>query len=970
MKQDYIDINKKRIFTLLMTTILILVSVSCKKHLSVTTQELKSWQGVNSPDINRQFTTEYMRSRPPRMVQKINDCWTFNYFPEEALNEKPAAKDYDDSKWPAIAVPHSWQSYEITRQLHPFVLNASEKESSYFGDEIGVGNPAYWWNGWGWYRKKIEFTIPVRNKRFFLEFDGIMKYCRVYLNGQYLGEHKGGFNPFYFEISEYVKQGKINTLAVAVRNKQDDEFRIPPMYSGNQVHTGGIYRDVRIVVKSPVYIPFQGSTEHEGGTFVTTPFVSKDSATVKVKTWIKNDTRKPVKVVLKTTIENANNKEICFTSSEKEFPAGEIGQFVQVLPTIQNPGLWSPDTPVLYKVNSFVYVNDELTDHYESPLGFRTFQWDYNKNIGILNGNPIHIHGTNRTQQFPWLNNAIPEWIDIMDIADIRFGLGHNFIRPNIHPNNLLIHDLFDQWGMLVNLGSPMIKDIDFSEEVQEQMVREAVRQHRNRPSIVFYSVGNETNDGADSKWIYGEDSTRIIHARKVTGGKGDYVTHDHTNMDMENLLRVTVRGWTDSDIYPDNPDNGQLAGNEKWQHERATVQDGSVRGRIDMPNGVMWMYSDDGAARVYKNCPLKNINPKGWVDPYRIPKYMYFLWQANYATEPMAFIHPHLWQEKYIGTEQDVIIDSNCDKVTLFVDGKKVGTKMPDKENFHVVKFDNVMVQQGNLKVIGQKQKGLYEFVLPMAGKPHKLRIKSSHNEIQAKRNSVVTIMADVVDREGNQVQAFNNVLNWEVEGPASLIGPSHWETDIYKNNADSGAWYIVAPVLNLIRSNGEPGNITIKVSSAGLAPSTVKIQAVPGKKQEGSFVREYALKNEGRKPVEWKVAFEMIDGSIYPKMMPVEFDFHLDVSKESNYYLKYFTNFMKDRNPELSGYTNLIEVIAEHFTEHIMKNNGILVADDYNFMVERVNKFLRASAGHTDNIENNMNKKYLRRVIEKGDY
>src|SRR5690606_25188860 len=129
-------------------------------------------------------------------------------------------------------------------------------------------------------------------------------------------------------------------------------------------------------------------------------------------------------------------------------------------------------------------------------------------------------------------------------------------------------------------------------------------------------------------------------------------VKHDHTNMDMENLLRCTVRGWTHDDIYPENPINGQHAGNEVWQHDRAFVQDGSVRGRIDMPNGVMWMYSDDGADRVYKNAPLKNINPKGWVDLYRVPKYIYFLWQANYYSNPMAFIHPHSWQRKYIGTK------------------------------------------------------------------------------------------------------------------------------------------------------------------------------------------------------------------------------------------------------------------------------------------------------------------------------
>lgn len=958
----------------LIVTIIFALGVSCKEHSSVIIQELKPWHDANGPEINKKFTTEYMRSRPPRMVQKINEEWTFNYFSNEIIDEQFAMGDYNDSKWTAIAIPHSWQNYETTRQLHPFVLNASEMRNGlwYSGKAVDVGDPNYWWDGWGWYRKKFESTLPIQGKRIFLEFDGVMKYCRVYLNGQYLGEHKGGFNSFYFDITRYLKQGQVNTLVVAVMNKLDDKFRIPPMYSGNQVHPGGIYRDVSIVVKEEVYIPFQGSSLHEGGTFVTTPYVDKDSAYVNVKTWVKNDTQSGKEVELKTTVEDETQQEICSVTSKHMIGTGIIQQFNQSLPKVIRPKLWSPETPNLYKVHSFVYVDGILFDHYESPLGFRTFKWDYVKNLGILNGEYLNIHGTNRTQSFPWLNNAIPAWIDILDIKDIRFGLGHNFIRPNVHPNNFLMHDLFDQWGMLVDLGSPMIKDIDFSEEVQEQMVREAVRQHRNRPSIVFYDVGNETNDGADSKWIYQEDSTRIIHARYVTGGKGDYVTHDQTNMNMENLLRCSIRGWTDDDVYYENPVEGQHAGNEEWQHDQAIVQDGSTRGRIDMPNGVMWMYSDDGAARVYKNCPLKNINPKGWVDAYRIPKYMYFLWQANYIRKPMAFIHPHFWQEKYIGTRHDIVIDSNCDEVTLFANQKKIGTRYPEKENFHIIHFENVLVEQGELRAIGKKQSETYEFVLPMAGNPVKLRLRASHDEIQATRNSIVAITVDAVDGKGTQVQAFNNILEWEVQGPATLIGPPHWETDIHKNVADSGVWYIAAPVLNLIRSNGEPGAITVKVSSPGMGSAKIKINAAPVKEDKNGFIKEFALADEGRIPVEWRTAFAKANQVVNKKMNPVWFDFHLEVGKGYGYYVKYFTGFIKTHSPDLTGYPTLMETLAEHFSEHILKNNGILVADDYNFMVERINNFLRIVANHIQNksMKELMDKEYLKGVVRQGHF
>jgi len=946
------------------------LAANCRSQAQPLVQELKPWQDAGGPEINKKYTTAYMRSRPPRMVQKINEEWTFNYFPNDLIDEQFAKNDFDDSMWSAISIPHSWQNYETTRQLHPFVLNASEMRNGlwYSGKAVDAGNPNYWWDGWGWYRKNFEMALPVKGKRIFIEFDGVMKYCRVYLNGQYLGEHEGGFNSFYFDITGYLKHGQVNTLAVAVMNKLDDQFRIPPMYSGNQVHPGGIYRDVSIVVKKEVYIPFQGSSLHEGGTFVTTPFVDKDSAQVNVKTWAKNDTRSKKRIVLKTTIEDENLQEICSVTSTRPVDPGIIEKFDQALPKIVQPKLWSPEIPNLYVVHSYVYVNDTLCDHYESPLGIRTFKWDYVKNMGILNGKYIHIHGTNRTQSYPWLNNAIPAWIDILDLRDGRFGLGHNFIRPSIHPNNFLMHDLFDQWGILADLGSPMIKDIDFSEEVQEQMVREAVRQHRNRPSIVFYDVGNETNDGADSKWIYQEDSTRIIHARYVTGGAGDYVTHDQTNMNMENLLRVTVRGWTHDDVFAENPVSGQHTGNEEWQHDRAAVQDGSVRGRIDMPNGVMWMYADDGAARVYKNCPLKNINPKGWVDGYRVPKYLYFLWKANYTEEPMVFIHPHYWQEKYIGTKKEIVVDSNCDEVSLFVHQKLIGKEYPRKENFYCVRFKDVLVESGDLKAVGKKQGKAYEFALPMASNPSHLRLRTSHDHIDAKRSSIVAITADVVDKNGIQVQGFNNDLEWEVQGPATLVGPRHWETDTHKNNADSGVWYISTPVVNLVRSNGEPGTIIIKVSSPGLKSAQVEIVAGSPEMKEGDLVHEFPLANTGRVPVDWRQAFTKTEQTVYQKMNPIDFDFNLPTEKEYSYFRRYFSDFIETHNPDLAVYPILIETIAAHFSEHVIKNQGILVADDYNFMVDRINHFLSSVAGKNIYEGKLLNKKYLKDMVSKG--
>ena len=185
--------------------------------------------------------------------------------------------DFNDSTWPAIAVPHTWQTYETTGKVHPFLFDASEKDDP------------YWWRGWGWYRKHFSIGKEQAGRKVFVEFDGVQKYSRVWVNGQPVGDHKGGYSGFYFDITDLVRWGQDNVLAVAVCNRQNDPFRIPPMSAGNFDVYGGIYRDVRLVVTDRLYIPFQGSSKHQGGTFVTTPSVSQDAAEVRIRTWVSND---------------------------------------------------------------------------------------------------------------------------------------------------------------------------------------------------------------------------------------------------------------------------------------------------------------------------------------------------------------------------------------------------------------------------------------------------------------------------------------------------------------------------------------------------------------------------------------------------------------------------------------------------------------------------------------------------------
>ena len=208
--------------------------------------------GAEKIGVKRQWTWEYMNSRPPRKTGNFNRNWTFNYFPASGVDTAMVAPTFDDDKWQAIALPHTWQTYETTRELHPYIRNASERDDP------------YWWKGWGYYRKHFSVDQSVHGQKIFLELDGVQKYSRVYLNGKFIGDHKGGYNSFSFELTPFIQIDKDNVLVVAVNNTRSDKYRIPPMTAGNFDVYGGIYRDVRLVVKNNVYFPYQGSYEHQG----------------------------------------------------------------------------------------------------------------------------------------------------------------------------------------------------------------------------------------------------------------------------------------------------------------------------------------------------------------------------------------------------------------------------------------------------------------------------------------------------------------------------------------------------------------------------------------------------------------------------------------------------------------------------------------------------------------------------------
>jgi beta-galactosidase len=862
---------------------------------------------------------EIQKSR--RIEKVINSQWTFNYFSGNGAGKGYESPGLDDSKWPVVSIPHTWYTYETTGETHPFIRNVLEKE-----------NP-YWWVGWGWYRKHFSMSKDYTGSKVFVEFEGVQKYCKVWLNGKYLGDHKGGYGSFDFDITEFIKNGEDNLLVVAVNNRQNDEFKIPPLAAGDFNVYGGIYRDVKIVLTDRLYIPMQGSATHEGGTFVTTPRVSEKEGIVRVRTWVKNDYKEKKECTLLTSIMDSTGKIFQVLKTEAEIDPGQTYTFDQASKPVKNPHLWSNDDPYLYKVSSQVLDGKTITDNYNSPLGFRWFRWDNKEEFLYVNGKKLIIHGGNRHQEYPWLGDAIPKWITSMDIADIAGNLNYNFIRTAHYPNDRIVYDLTDKYGMVVDEGVPYVGNQEFSPEVQVQQLKEMIRRDRNHPSIMIWSMGDGTNHMADSKYALEEDTTRLLTAVKVSNGSSVANAKNLDNvMIMDELRRAAIRGWYNKDVRDLEPADGQQCGTEEHQQNALKAS-----AKFGMGNLCSWIYADHGTNREFLNSPLRNVSPEGYVDVYREPKYAYFFWQANYGKKPMVFIHPHFWRSKYIDQRKDIVVNTSCDSVELFVNGISHGFKIISQSNFHSVTFNNIHIEAGTISAVAKLGGKTVRASVTMSERPAKIILTASHSRIKADRGSVVLIRANIVDSKGNHVYGANNTVRWNITGPATLVGPAIYESDINKNHMSDGVWYMDMPVSNVIRSNGTKGRIHITVSASGLATGAADIEAEDDI-QDNTVISEPALHDTGRGTVARFILNSNKLDEVPREIKPVSEEINLDHSERSGYAVS-MRDFIKKNNPSVDTTTTEFRTLIGLISSQLANSGGHLAVEDINFSIDHYN-------------------------------
>ena len=445
------------------------------------------------------------KSESPRQKESFNENWTF-HLGDDAEAYKP---EFDDSGWRKLDVPHDWA---IEGEF-------SEKNPSGSGGGALPG-------GIGWYRKTFTVDKKSEGKKIFIDFDGVYMNSEVWINGISLGMRPYGYISFQYDLTEHIRFGENNLIAVRVDNSEQPNSR---WYSGC-----GIYRNVWLTITDPIHVDLWG-------TYVTTPEITKEQASVLVETNVKNETNTAEEIVVSTSILDAKGKSVLEYISSHVTNPGEIAKVSQHL-HINDPVLWTLENPYLYSVFTKIYTGIKLRDEYVTPLGVRSFVFDAKKGFS-LNGVPTKIRGVCLHHDLGALGSAVNTRAIERQLQIMR-DMGVNGIRTSHNPPAPELLQLCDKMGFIVmnetfDMWRKKKTAYDYSRyfnEWHERDLTDHILRDRNHPSVFMWSIGNEVLE----QWTHADaDTLDIQKANLLLNLKRDPNTlaHDGEELSVNSLL-------------------------------------------------------------------------------------------------------------------------------------------------------------------------------------------------------------------------------------------------------------------------------------------------------------------------------------------------------------------------------------------------------------------------------------------------
>ncbi|MCU4163939.1 glycoside hydrolase family 2 TIM barrel-domain containing protein [Carboxylicivirga caseinilyticus] len=779
------------------------------------------------------------QSNEIKRKQNFDENWSF-----KLTNDNNAAfTDFNDTDWRNLNLPHDWSIEGKPEQKNPM-----------------SGPGGYFPDGTGWCRKTFDVPAQWKNKKISIYFEGVYMNAEVFINGHSLGIHPYGYTSFYHDLTPYILHGSSNLIAVRVDNSQQINCR---WYSGS-----GIYRHVWLKVTEPLHIAYWGTT-------ITTPEVNDSIAIVEVKTLVKNETDETQKFELVTEIKDNRFKGVCGGTEFVEIEANEEKEVIQSL-TVNNPSLWSPESPILYTSSTQITINRDSIDEVETQFGIRTIEYSADKGF-LLNGESVVLNGGCVHHDNGSLGAAAYDRAEERKVELLKKA-GFNAVRTSHNPPSEAFLEACDRLGLLVIDESfdgwrTQKTPYDYAsifDEWWQRDIESMVKRDRNHPSIIMWSVGNEIIERTSleavqtakmlAEEIYKLDPTRPMTSAMTSWGEGweifdplmaehdvcgyNYMLHEAEKDHERDPERIIFQ----SESYPKDAfwvwDMSQkhtyIIGDFVWTAMDYLGESGIGRYYYPgEPKGEHWesdLYPWHGAY-------CGDIDLTGWRKP--ISHYRNILWNETEklylaVKEPhpasgeikttMWAVHP-TWESwnwpGFEGKSIDVEVYSKYASVRLYLNNELIGEKSTGVEEQFKATF-SVPYLAGTLKAVGiENGMEVESKVLNTAGKVESINLIADRTSIKSDGQDLSFITVQMVDNDGVLNPTAVNHLDFSVTGPGEIIAVDNG--DLRDTNAyitpSRKAWNGRAMVV--VKSSKKAGKIKLTVSSEGLADSKIEIES-----------------------------------------------------------------------------------------------------------------------------------------------
>ena len=708
----------------------------------------------------------------------------FNFLTKAGNGDGPADPNFDDRAWRKINVPHDW-AVEA-----PFNPKAS---FSHGFKEAGKGFPD---KNVGWYRKSLLIPESDLGKIITIQFDGVFRHSKVWINGHYLGLQDSGYNGFEYDLTPYINYGGQNVISVRVDASLEEGW----YYEG-----AGIYRHVYLNKKSPLHIK-------TNGTFVKTPFISTQEAKVDVLVTVSNFSNYKTDFEIQQTIRDHSGAIVAKISNKHNPPLYYESKDYQTSVKIQNPKLWSIEDPYLYTLTTQIKENGIIIDSYDTIFGIRNFKFDPEHGF-YLNGKHVKLKGTNNHQDHAGVGVALPDELIYWRIKKLK-EMGSNAYRTSHHPPTPELLKACDELGMVVVNESRLMGVND----LHLDNLKYLIERDRNHPSVIVWSVGNEEwkiegNDyGKRIAQVLQDYSHRLDPTRPVTiglssgfqNGISDMVEiigynylgngdiDQHRNLFKHQPGMGTEEGSTHSTrgiYYSDDVKQYKAAYDRKPRSTFYSIQEGwkFYSERPYLAGVFFWTGFD------YRGEPT----PYGWPsvhsyfglhDTAGFPKDNVYYLKSWWRTDPVLHILPHWnWQGKE-GEIIDVWVYSNLDEVELFLNQKSLGRK---KMEFNGHLEWKVPYKKGEVSAIGYKNgKKVMSSSRKTTSTASKINLTAHQTELK-NESDIAIITVEMIDKSGLSIPTSNAEILFEIQGGGKIIGvgngdPTSLEKDRFIDKND----------------------------------------------------------------------------------------------------------------------------------------------------------------------------------------